>query len=282
MNNISLIKYCALSCLIMVIEPLISSVHAEQNTVPQENALAVWSQAQGDEYPVLLTRQTNEGWSTPEKLSNNNNLNLVPTITNDKQNETWVIWSSTEGSNTYLLYKRTQNGQWSDEKKLETGFSSNTAPSIVVDSNNVLWLTWSAFDGQDDEIYSTFWNGSAFTTPVRVTDNQVPDILPIMSFDSASNTLSVEWQGYSNGTYETFQVSYNEGKWDKTTTSQKSQPQSITNGIPAGVIAADRFETETIDVNLPEFLLSQPSLSLHVKGKAIQSLPARLLQIESE
>ncbi|MDH3346545.1 MAG: glycoside hydrolase [Desulfobulbaceae bacterium] len=282
MKKIRVMKYCALSCLIIVTELLNSNLYAEQNTAPQQETLAVWSQAQGDEYPVLLVRQTKEGWSRPEKLSNNGNLNLVPSITIDQHNETWIVWSSVEGKKTYLLYKRSQNGNWSEEKKLETGFSSNTAPSIVVDNNNVLWLTWAAFDGQDDEIFTTFWNGSTFTPPVRITDNQVPDILPIMSFDSATNNLSVEWQGYANGTYETFQTSYNDGKWSKTTASQNIQTQSITNDNPNSMVTVNPLKTEPIDLDLPEFLLSQPSLSLHVRGKAIQSLPARLLQIENE
>ena len=248
-----------------------------------EGSLAVWSQAQGSEYPVLLSRYKDGEWSSPEKLSFNNRLNLVPSVTSGQGDENWVVWSTVEGEQTNLYFKYFRNGTWSEEKKIETGFTSNTAPSIAVDADGVVWLAWAAFDGQDDEIYITNWNGTTFTPPQRISDNQVPDILPIMSFDSTSKQLAVEWQGYAAGTYSSFQSNYSHGKWSQASEVSEVKEQVSTSSATAmNMMQLNRPANESVEVDLPEFLLSQPSLSLHIKGKAVQSMPARLLQMENE
>lgn len=270
--------FCTVACFLMAGGLSATRLHAETS----EGSLAVWSQAQGNQYPVLLSHYKDGEWSAPEKLSVNNRLNLVPSVTSAQEGENWVVWSSVEDEQTNLYFKVSRNGTWSEEKKIETGFTSNTAPSITVDADGVVWLAWAAFDGQDDEIYTSNWNGTTFTPPQRISDNQVPDILPIMSFDTVANQLTVEWDGYASGTYESFQSSYSQGKWSKPAEVREPDEQKATSGQTMSLMTTDRPANESIEADLPEFLLSQPSLSLHLKGKMVQSMPARLLQVEDE
>lgn len=265
---------------------LIALCCMDKEFVGAEDAAMVWSQPQGTEYPVFYSKQDDGQWSEPVQLTNNYRMNVVPALTSDQHGNSWVVWTTLEGVNSYLYYKKYNGVSWSEECKINTGLSSNTAPSVAVDNNGVLWLAWAGFDGQDDEIFYASWSGSAFTPPARITDNQTPDILPVLEFDIGKGALSVQWSGYNGNQYQTYCSQYNgENGWDDPSPAlaiAADTSQHDSGLVTRNEAASDSLSEEALEVELPDFVQSLPSVSIHVRGMSIQSIPSRMMRLEKK
>jgi acyl-CoA thioesterase-1 len=112
-----------------------------------------------------------------------------------------LVWLEGDDARALGVRYAAWNGRaWSAPKTISApGQGSQlalTAASLPGDS----WLlAWSAFDGHDDEIVWSRGSHGAWTPPQRLTDNQVPDVTPVLA--SAGRGALIAWSQLAGDGY---------------------------------------------------------------------------------
>ena len=266
MNRIS-IYVCA--AVFLLVGSLCTQATENIKDAPDGTAM-VWVQNSDGNFPVFFSAFDGKQWKEPLIVSENEKLNLVPSITKGDKGEIWVVWTLFDKGETDLFFKYYADGSWSDEQKIETGLAANIASSILFDDEKVLWLVWAGSDGQDDDIYYTRWNGSAFEPAERITDNSVPDVLPVLGMTSKGKVW-VQWKYYGDSGYETMVSEWKGTEWSEAKLADGNfflKYASVKE--PAG-------EAEELEIELPEFVSDPRAVSVFVPDQEIQSIPIRLM-----
>ena len=96
------------------------------------------------------------------------------------------------------------------------------------------WLVvWAGFDGEDDEIYWSLVIGETATSPVALTDNSVPDILPTVT--AVGQEALIAWNHFDGEEYRVRVSRMVEGRWDEARSEPRGtfEPLLITrDGVP--------------------------------------------------
>ena len=230
----------------------------------------VWVQNSEGNFPVFFSKFDGKQWKEPLIVSENEKLNLVPSIAKGDKGEIWVVWTLFDKGETELFFKYYAGGSWSDEQKIETGLPANIAPSILFDDQKILWLVWAGSDGEDDDIYYTRWNGSAFEPAERITDNSVPDVLPVLGM-TPEGKLWVQWKYYGDSGYETMVSEWKGTEWSE---AKLAKGNFLLKYASAKESAG---ETEELEIELPEFISDPRAVSVFVPDQEVQSIPIRLM-----
>ncbi len=115
-------------------------------------------------------------------------------------------------------------------------------------------MVWAGFDGNDDEIYWSRWEGKKWSQAERVvSDNDVPDLLPVLSIDK-NNVLTVQWQGLVGSGYATVSRSYVDNKWQKPV--KRSIRRLRKGDVMPGLVRYPQ---------LPEFIPDSAKTNMHVQ-----------------
>jgi len=177
----------------------------------QDNAQIVWSEFDGATHQIYFSRLNDKTWLQKTRLSNDDRVNLIPSLSTDEKNRTWVVWSAFDGHGIQLSTAYFDGQNWSTTD-LPSGMTYNTAPAVVT-VNGTAWIVWAGFDGGDDDIFFTRRTSQGWDEPVRVhPDNAVPDILPTIWLD-ANGTVQVRWYGFDGNVYQPFTSQWREKEW---------------------------------------------------------------------
>ncbi len=255
-----------------------------------ENGVWAWSDDTENQHAIFVSRQTGSQWGQPEQISDNKKVNVVPALTKTSDEDIFVVWSSFDGQQSQLRYKEFKKGAWTEETVYYSGLSANTAPAVATDGSGTLWLVWSGFNGVSDEIYFTTFSNGRFATAQPVTNNDVPDILPVIGTDQLTGNLWVRWQQFSAKGYLALESTWNGSAW---TSPEEVMAKSVAaTGTEEATIlqhdlmtkldtATDQSVTkeggseEEYQLEIPEFVTAPDTASVHIPGYAIQSLPMR-------
>lgn len=291
----------------LLLPPLTSPGQAAQQieTSPtQKNAVWAWADNAGSRHAIFISRQTGTEWEEPVQISNNEGVNVVPSVTKTAATDLFVVWSTFGGQQAQLRYRQCKKGVWAEEKEYYTGLSSNTSPSVSIDKSGKVWLVWAGFNGLSDEIYYSTWNGNGFETAQPLTANDIPDIQPILGMDEATGQPWVQWQQFSDKGYIELEAIWNGSAWSAPV--EVAAPEATTEATTAATTAVSETtstylrtlslkkagpartaekssqaaeatgETATdLEIKIPTFIKYPESASVHVPGYAVQSLPVR-------
>ncbi|WP_457577127.1 hypothetical protein [Desulfomarina sp.] len=278
-------KHLILSILVLFFLSSTGNATGVSTPVPAKNAIWTWADQFENQHAVFLSRQSGDKWEEPVKISNNEALNVVPAVTRTTTGDLWVVWSAFDGHQSFLLFKRFIDNEWTEETTYYTGLSSNTAPSVVIDNSGTVWLVWAGFDGISDEIFYATWNGTEFGPAISITSNDVPDILPVLGFDRESNSLWIQWKQFSKDGYIPFHSSWTGTEWSEPTPvslkpeSANPVKQIVFRTTAEGVEpAAVPVENQQV-IDVPPFVSSPESASIHIPDHEIQSLPLREMNV---
>ena len=161
----------------------------------------IWSEVKNNGSAIYSSVYKEGAWGEKKKLVSDNNLNILPTLSESNSGKKMIVWSRIlqEGSNLNYTVIDTQGNQ--KRGSLETPFATNLAPVVIHDSNNTPWLFWSANDGGDDDIYMSRFVSERWTKSIRVNEeNDVPDILPEVGMDK-NGCVWVSWMQMNNDKY---------------------------------------------------------------------------------
>lgn len=274
--------------------------HGKHDTPPVTNGVWAWDDTSEDTHAVFISRQAGSEWMEPERVSDNEGVNVVPTVIKTTEKNLFVIWSSFIGQQAQLRYRQYKKGVWAEESEYYTGLTSNTSPSAAMDKDGKVWLVWAGYNGISDDIYYTTWNGDSFDTARPLTANDVPDIQPILGIDEETGHPRLQWQQFAENGYITVEASWNGSTWSKpvelpapaAATETTAPVEPALSATPrslslkkAGFTAATTRDSRTADhagqaekdfeIDIPPFINHPESASIHIPGHAIQSLPVR-------
>lgn len=276
---------------------------AEQVSATSTSTFWVWAEKRENQHAILLSRSEISEWEEIEQISDNDAINVVPAATVYKGQEIFIVWSAFKNGQSKLLYRYQEEGKWTDETVFHTGLSSNTAPTVAVDSKGKLWLVWVGFNGLNDEIYFSTWDGSEFSTPAPITNNAVPDILPVLGIDPETDLPWIQWQRFTTSGYVDYQAFIEDEEWTspalvtattETEEVEQTPAESMTEQRSALVKATaiqvtestlqdnnvdemevSKPEATAVEIEIPEFVTEPDSASIYRPGYEIQSLPVR-------
>ena len=288
---------------LLIIATFISFCPAAQakDNIPQiTNGVWAWDDTAGDRHAVFISRQAGSEWMAPERISDNEGINVVPTVIKTAEKDLFVVWSAFIGQQAQLRYRQCKKEVWAEEREYYTGLSSNTSPSAGMDGDGRIWLVWAGFNGVSDDIYYTTWNGNSFDTARPLTANDVPDIQPVLGIDEKTGHPRLQWQQFSEDGYIVLEASWNGTTWSKpvalpasaaatetTAPAEMSSPATprslslkkvvFTAGTVLNSQAAENSgqAEKDYEIDIPTFINHPESASIHIPGHAIQSLPVR-------
>lgn len=250
-----------------------------------KNGIWVWADYSNDQHAIFLNEQDNEEWGSTIKLTDNEAVNVVPAVSRTSSGKIFVVWSAFKDGEAQLHYKISNGKSWGEEKIFYSGLTSNTAPAICIDDNGVTWLAWAGFNGVNDEIYYTNNKTGDFVTARPITDNNVPDILPVLGIDDETGLPWLEWQQFSADGYVTYEAAWNGSEWSEPTTVSTEETDSDTSSSHAFLLnrtatqGTTATDSEEVEIEIPEFVSSLDSASLHIPGYGVQSLPVRNMKV---
>ena len=252
-----------------------------------KNGIWVWADQSAEEHAIFLSRQSGSTWGKVEKLTNNDVVNVVPAVTKTADGKIFVVWSAFRDGEAQLRYKISNGSQWSEEQILYTGLTSNTAPAVCVDDSGTIWIAWAGFNGVNDEIYFTNNKNGEFSTATAITDNEIPDILPVLGIDDTTGTPWLEWQQFAPAGYVSYEAAWNGSQWSPpvlVSTEDDSADLTVNKGH-ADLLNRTARQNDgmsgpnEVEIEIPDFVTSLDSASLHVPGYAVQSLPVRNMKV---
>ena len=192
-----------------------------------QDAEFIWAEDGQNSSRIVLSTFKDGAWQPGEKIIEDENWNLLPTLGADSGENKIAVWSTVEADRSLLKYTIKRQGQWLPAKILTDTLKTNLAPIVVFDSNDVCWVFWSANDDDDDDIFMSKFEAGVWLTPERVnSDNDVPDILPDAGMDN-NNNIWVSWKTLTDDGYVTTSKSYSKFNSQKMARSQALSVQQI-------------------------------------------------------
>lgn len=143
---------------------------------------------------IFLSSESNNRVGTITQLSQTG-MNITPTVlaTSDS---IWVAWVDRANPAHYLLqYVRLDinNQQIIESGQLKTADSKTYAPVIAQTAQGVPVLAWSGLDGHDEEIRLSFYRNGHWQPELSLSDNDLPDTLPIFT-KRPDGSLQLNWE----------------------------------------------------------------------------------------
>jgi hypothetical protein len=261
------------------------SATSESNT----DTIWVWADSEDKNNPIFLTRGSDDEWQEPTAISDNEKINVVPAVTTYPNGDLFVIWTAYNNGQSQLLFKSQKDGIWTDEKEYYSGLESNTAPSAAIDKDGTIWVAWAGFNGLNDEIYTTTSVGTEFETATPLTNNDVPDIHPIMGINSESGFPWILWHQFTETGYVEFQSTWNGSEWSEPQQTESTENEGVVEEsdikkersalVKKTVLMPDSEESnqETADIVIPQVVTDPESAAMHQPGNEVQSLPVRAM-----
>ncbi len=118
----------------------------------------------------------------------------------------WMVWvageTATPRPGDPLYAARWDGRRWSDPEPLPSAPGEPMAPAITIDKRGRPVVVWAAGDGNDAEVWLSRRSDAArWSTPIALSDNEVPDIQPSIA-RTAAGRLLVAWSSYTPVGYE--------------------------------------------------------------------------------
>jgi lysophospholipase L1-like esterase len=125
-----------------------------------------------------------------------------------------LVWLEGDGPRAYGVRYAAWNGaEWSKPLTISPPNQGSQLALTAARLADGSWLlAWSAFDGHDDEIVWSAGKGGAWTRPLRLTDNQVPDITPALAATGRGAVLA--WSQLAGDGYRLLLARFQDGRWD--------------------------------------------------------------------
>ncbi len=165
-------------------------------------AAFVWAEDDSKGSRIFLSHHVDGQWQAKQTIIDNQQLNILPAVGIDKNNNQLVVWSTVTRKGSSLYYRQLSNGKWNEPGILTNKLSTNLAPVIVYDLDTRPWVFWAGNDGADDDIYFSQLTQTGWSEPYRVnTGNKIPDILPEAGLDDFGNVW-VTWKRLNGNQYD--------------------------------------------------------------------------------
>ncbi len=152
--------------------------------------------------PEIFFRTYNESlvhpWSPDIQLTEDPNVDFLPSIMEATDGKLWVIWSTNRTGNYEIFYKTSfDNGRtWSSDTQLTNDPSEDMFPSIIQLSTGDIWVVWDSDRPdylQTDLYYKTSSdNGTSWSPTTSLTTDMGNDLMPSI-LQTMDGTIWLAW-----------------------------------------------------------------------------------------
>jgi hypothetical protein len=122
------------------------------------NAIAVWSQFDGEKYDIWSNRYTSGvGWdSTPQRIDSENGGDAVdPDIAVLPEGRAFAVWSQFDGNDDDIWSNRYTGTRWGTAQRIEENDEgSAVAPRVAVDSDGTAVAVWRQFGAAGNGVWA--------------------------------------------------------------------------------------------------------------------------------
>lgn len=125
--------------------------------------------------------------------------NLTP-VASIRGNILWAVWVDRADPGRHVLRYTRINLNKPNRKKvgyISTGDNKIYSPFILATPLGV-FVAWSAFDGKDEEIRLAEYRQGQWNAETSLTDNDVPDTLPVLSLSADKLAVQLSWEQLSD------------------------------------------------------------------------------------
>lgn len=226
----NLFRLLTISCLLLA-----NSANAADAIQKLQSADLTWSEFDGSGHSIWFSMWQQGSWTPPQQIVNDSLINIHPQVYTAADGNRILAWTSIKDGHFSLRYSQQKNGTWSEPETIPAKLANNIAPSVLIDNQNISWIVWAGNNGNgelDDIYFSRLINGT-WQPPQRVNPtNNVPDILPQLSNDTAGRP-QVTWQSYHNGAYQFFISNWDGQSWTAPLLqAKKDVPANKKNSAP--------------------------------------------------
>ena len=142
-------------------------------------------------------------WSAPKILTNNSMFEGLVSLSNDINGDvsaTWIVDKDNNISTTSdrdIYYSIWNGSDWSELKMVTNDVAVDVNPVLAYSQNNAISVWSQDTDGNittrtDKELYYAVWNGSEWSTPTYLTNDNIEDTTPKIMFDKFNN-VTLTW-----------------------------------------------------------------------------------------
>lgn len=132
---------------------------------------------------VVASAYDQNQWSLPVQLQDATFFNQTPAVSFDSTGVPFALWSSAPANlsanatvtevlsardNSNLLFARRVNGIWSTPAPVTILEGQDTQVQVAAGPNGQLFAAWVNTNNNLDSLYTSFWNGTAWSTPESI------------------------------------------------------------------------------------------------------------------
>lgn len=130
----------------------------------------VWAEDDGYDSDLYYSRWTEWGWLQARPLHDDpTTWEGFPSLAIAAGGTPWVAWSSGTAEEGILNVSRWVGYRWSTPMQVPVDPASHPQqPALAAAPDGTFWLAWIGFDGNDDEIFASHWDGSGWSPPELV------------------------------------------------------------------------------------------------------------------
>ena len=214
----------ALSASPGVVEHSPSVAFANGGTVPW----VAWSASRGiEQSEIVVSRWIGDGWSPPVTVPGTKALRGdQPFLAAGPDGTLWLAWIGQDGVDSEVYASRWDGANWSDPWQVgrddQAPQAYDTHPRLAMNATGKAWLVWASYEGSlNDEIHSSYWDGSAWSPQQRVSaSDDTPDVWPAVVLDAAGQPW-VAWQGAETEGIGRWRIYLSH--WDRSSSSWSSE-----------------------------------------------------------
>jgi len=155
-----------------------------------------------------------------QQLTNNNYIDVDPSITQTADGKIWVVWASDRVDLQYDLYYKVWNGSfWSNYTRITYDTSSEDwYPSVMQSADGLIWVAFSKFtphktsSGKED-IYYKQYNGTMWGPDVRFTFDDIHFERHPSIMQAKNGPIWVVWDCAGNDQEDIYYKVFNGDMW---------------------------------------------------------------------
>jgi len=244
------------------------------NISPDGYSVSALSIAQGNSNDILIAwhqfnGSTNDqlyqsyfdgsSWTHPTSISDTFSMEAQQiseyVAAANEQGKKIIVWAQSDGSNDQVYMSYYNGSSWDYPNNISDNISPDGEdvfnPNVAMDENGKIVITWVQNDGSNDQVYMSYFDGTAWDHPANLADNISPDGEDIDSEVSIamndSGKIVLSWVQSDGSETQTFMSYFDGTSWDH----------------PANL--ADNISPDGEDVD------SEVSLAMNDSGKIILS-----------
>lgn len=178
----------------------------------------VWEDGRNIRTNIYSSYFDEDQWSSPVPIEIYQYWDLHPKLTTDSLGNIWAVWQSlrdVSGLNFNICASYHDGINWSSPALISSGPQYDLEPSITTDKDGKVWIVWKSWRPDSSqvssEIMASYFDGSFWQTPMRVTTDTVDNCDPSIAADQ-SGRVWIAWTSNKESDWNIYSCYY-DGSW---------------------------------------------------------------------